>query len=571
MFDVKVSQLYGKKEKNIKDMNIFEKEMYKNQHRTFSGNGSEKLTTTGNPFVDDFASLGRYREPRDIKDVFATMNRLWSIDPIMCLKETVYLRLITRNTKLFTGTKLNVQRGQGLKSEFWNRLMWLAVNHPNTFKKNIDIFICAGSWDDVFELMRIDLSYNHGNGKRALDWRFLIKYICAGLNTEGQSELVKKYLPQIKASKYCTTLRSQQNNYIAKAIANSIFEGTKQEKYTAYRKLKSSGTAHEWQKLLSQGKFNQIDFSKVAGRALSILTNSKFLANHGLENKFHQWVLSQPTTKFTGFVYELFSKPVSKPYQAELINKQFYGLIETAKQDMNRDSNFIVCVDSSGSMTSCAKGTNTTSLTVAKSMALYFSHLLEGKFANTFLEFESSVRMHTWQGKTPYEQFNTRLSGHCGDTNFLGIAKVFCDLLRKGYTESDFPTGVICISDGEFNRSYSYTQSGYVWSSGEATDVLKATAFENFKNILLKGGFSKEFVDNFKLVLWDIPNSYYGRTEPCFESLADHPNFFYLSGFDPAGIAFLTGKKMADKPAPKNAEELFLEAMNQELLGMLRI
>lgn len=567
MFDVKVSQLYGKKEKNIKDMNIFEKEVYKNQHRTFSGNGSEKLTTTGNPFVDDFASLGRYREPRDIKDVFATMNYLWSIDPITTLKETVYLRLITRNTKLFTGTKLNVQRGQGLKSEFWNRLMWLAVNHPNTFKKNIDIFICAGSWDDVFELMRIDLSYNHSNGKRALDWRFLIKYICAGLNTEGQSELVKKYLPQIKAAKYCTTLRSQQNNYIAKAIANTIFEGTKQEKYTAYRKLKSSGTAHEWQKLLSQGKFNQIDFSKVAGRALSILTNSKFLANHGLENKFHQWVLSQPTAKFTGFVYELFSKPVNKAYQIELLNKQFNGLIETAKQDMNRDSNFIVCIDSSGSMESAAKGTNTSSLNVAKSMALYFSHLLEGKFANTFLEFESSVRMHTWQGSTPYQQFNTRLSGHCGDTNFLGVADLFVYLLKKGYKESEFPTGVICISDGEFNHSYSYGSSDW----GNVSTTTKSTSFENFKTILLKGGFSKEFVDNFKLVLWDIPNSYYGRTEPCFESLADHPNFFYLSGFDPAGIAFLTGKKMADKPAPKNAEELFLEAMNQELLGMLRI
>lgn len=570
MFDEKVKSLYVKKEKDVKDMNIFEKELYKNQHRTLSGNGSEKLTTTGNPFVDDFASLGRYREPRPIADIFATMNHLWSIDPITTLKETVYLRLITRNTKLFTGTKLNVQRGQGLKYEFWNRLMWVAVNHPNTFKKNIDIFICAGSWDDVFELMRIDLSYNHGGNKRALDWKFLIKYICSGLQNPEQSELIKKYLPQIKAAKYCTTLRSQQNNYIAKYIANYIFEGDKQDRYAAYRKLKSSGTAHEWQKLLSQKKFAQIDFSKVSGRALALLTSSKFLANHGLEDKFQKWVLSQPTAKFTGFVYELFSKPVHKSYQEELINRQFNGLIETAKQDMNRDSNFLVCIDSSGSMTSQAAGTNVSSLTVAKAMGLYFSHLLEGKFANTFLEFESQVRMHTWSGNTPYQQFQTRLSGHCGDTNFIGIADVFTKLRKSGYAESDFPTGIICISDGEFNRSYSYTcSSGDRWS--EATDAIKASEFEQFKIRLRNGGFSQEFVDNFKMVLWDIPNGYYGRTEPCFETLADAPNFFYLSGFDPAGIAFLTGKQMADKPAPKNAEELFKEAMNQELLGMLRI
>lgn len=568
MFDEKVTTVYKKKEKDIKEMNVFEKQLYKEQHRTYSGNGSNKLTTTGNPFVDDFASLGNYREPRDIRDVFATMNHLWSIDPITTLKETVYLRLITRNTKLFTGTKLNVQRGQGLKSEFWNRLMWLAVNHPNTFKKNIDIFICAGSWDDIFELMRIDLSYNHGGNKRALDWKFLIKYICSGLQNPEQSELIKKYLPQIRAAKYCTTLRSQQNNYIAKFIANYIFEGDKQERYAAYRKLKSSGTAHEWQKLLSQKKFAQIDFSKISGRALALLTSSKFLANHGLEDKFQQWILSQPTAKFTGFVYELFSKSVSKPYQAELINRQFNGLIETAKQDMNRDSNFIVCLDSSGSMTSTAKGTNTSSLSVAKSMALYFSYLLEGIFSNTFLEFESTVKIHNWNGNTPYERFNTRLSGHCGDTNFLGVADVFVRLRQQGTPESEFPTGVICISDGEFNRGYSYGSSN---SWGEATNAMKASTFEQFKFKLRNGGFSQEFVDGFKMVLWDIPNGYYGRTEPCFETLADAPNFFYLSGFDPAGIAFLTGKKVADKPTPKNAEELFEEAMNQELLGMLRI
>ena len=46
-----------------------------------------------------------------------------------------------------------------------------------------------------------------------------------------------------------------------------------------------------------------------------------------------------------------------------------------------------------------------------------------------------------------------------------------------------------------------------------------------------------------------------------------------MSGFDPSGIAFLTGKQLPEKKeeAPKNAEELFQAAMSQELLGMLRI
>ena len=564
MFDQTRNTLFTKKEKDVKDMNIFEKEMFKSSHETLSGNGSLKYSTTGNPFVDDFATLGTYKEPRSVQDVFATMHALWSIDPIKTLRLSVYLRLITRNTKMFDGTKLEVQRGQGLKSEFFHRLLWLAVYQPDTFKKNLDIFVCAGSWDDLFELMRIDLSYIHDGKpyKRALDWDFLLKFICAGLNDPNQANLIKKYLPQIKSASHCTTLRSQQNNYIAKFIAERLFDAdSKQQKYAAYRRLKSSGTAHEWQKLISQQKYQEIDFSKVAGRALSLLTNSKFLANHGLEEKFAKFILSQETAKYTGYVYELFGKPLSKPYQKLLVDKQFMGLIETAKQNMNRDSSFIVCIDTSGSMGSTAKGTNMSSYNVAKAMALYFSHLLTGRFANTFLEFNSEVKMHTWKGNTPTEQFFNFSSTYFGSTNFLGVAKLFAKLKSHGYAESDFPTGVLCISDGEFDSGYSFGSQS------------KQTVFEHFKTVLRSAGFSEEFVNNFKIVLWDIPNHYYGRSKPCFEGLADAPNFFYMSGFDPAGIAFLTGKEVKDKPVvlPKNAEELFEEAMKQELLQMLRI
>ena len=88
---------------------------------------------------------------------------------------------------------------------------------------------------------------------------------------------------------------------------------------------------------------------------------------------------------------------------------------------------------------------------------------------------------------------------------------------------------------------------------------------------MLDGGFSKEFVDNFKIVLWDIRNDYYGgRKSATFEEVADCPNFFYMSGLDPAGIAFLTGTSKMQS-IPKTAEELFEAAMTQELLEQLLV
>ena len=49
--------------------NIFEKEAYKQEHETTSHNGSLKYDTSGNIFIDDFANLSRYLDPRDINDV----------------------------------------------------------------------------------------------------------------------------------------------------------------------------------------------------------------------------------------------------------------------------------------------------------------------------------------------------------------------------------------------------------------------------------------------------------------------------------------------------------------------
>lgn len=549
MFDVKKVKFYGEETPKTSDS----KEVV---YDTISGNGSLKLSSTGNPFVDDFGTIAKYRQPREIQEVFRTMEELWSINPILCLKESVYLRMITRDTKLFDGIKVR-SIGQGLKAEFFGRLMWLAVYQPETFKKNLPLFIAAGSWDDLFELMRLDLSYEHDGNKykRALDWKFIGAFIMEGLKDPEQCELIKKFLPTIKAAKYCTTKRSQCSNYIGKWLAKLLFGSEDKVKANIqYQKLKSSGTAHEWQQLISQKKFDKLDFSKIPGRALNILANSNFLSNHGLEESFAKWVLEQPSAKFTGFVYELF-KPARKEYQKELINRQFMTLVDKAKEQQDR-TRFICCLDTFGSMGSACYGLpSTTSLNVAKSIALYFSYLLDSQFSG-YLEFSGTVELQTWEGDTPYDKFFHRDYGSWGTTNFLGVADWFVKT-KKGLNlpEELFPDGVICISDGEFN-SY----SGQFDSN-----------FKEFKRRLAEA-FSQEFVNNFKLVLWDIPNTFYSnKPESKFESLADESNFFYISGFDPAGITFLTGKTPADKPAPKTAEELFEAAMNQELLNLLRV
>jgi hypothetical protein len=291
------------------------------------------------------------------------------------------------------------------------------------------------------------------------------------------------------------------------------------------------------------------------------------LENHNLEDAYAEWIAKQPVAKYTGYVYELF-KPVCstsgwsnntnknklKKYQQDLLNKQFLGLIDTAKKDMNRDSNFIGVLDISGSMTSEACGTGMSSYQVGLAMCLYFSYLLEGRFKDTFLTFSDKVQIEKFNGNTPLDKFCGYNNSYFGSTNFLGVAEVFAGLKRTGASEDEFPTGILCLSDGEFNR-----------------DSKNVSSFVRFKEILRNAGFSQKFVDNFKIVLWDIRNGYYGgREKATFESLADAPNFFYMSGLDPAGIAFLTGTTRTQS-IPKTAEELFEAAMNQELFDQIQL
>lgn len=551
MFDERLQNLFGSNSP------------VKKVEYTTSGNGALKLTSTGDPFVDQFGLISQYRQLRPYSSISKDMQELWNIDPMYTLKLLFYIRLITRKVKFSNGTETSkVQKGAGLRHEAFMRMLWLAVNHSDVFYKNLPLFITIGSWKDIIQLMSYDLQY-HGWDNKVLDFNKMSDFILAGLENPNTCNLVKKFLPTIKAKSKCKTLESQADTIIGKFLTHKLFDGGEfspklhSKNYHLYRKLKSSGTAHEWQQMISRSQFN-IDFSKVHGRALALLVSGNYLKNHNLEKDYENWIKKQPVAKFTGFVYELFkglnlNSPLYKKYT---IDKQFENLIQTAKEGSSTESSFIVARDTSGSMSSNVKGLNISSNDVAKSIALYFSYLLKGKFANSYIEFDRKTELKYWEGDSPTDKYLRNTSCAYGNTNFLSIATLFIEIYKHTPIEK-FPTGLIAISDGEFD-SY-------------GKDKCKTT-FQLFKDRLLKAGFPKDYVDNFKIVLWDIPNAFYSFDEirPKFESYADTPNFFYMGGFDPAGITFLLGGEV-NKSIPKTPRELFKAAMSQEIMDYIQM
>jgi hypothetical protein len=564
MFTAKKNRLFGTPKAQTsgvatatkkKTTNKFVAAAAQNSARTLSGNGALKYSTTGNPFVDQFGKLGTYKAPRSYADIAKDCEILWAENPLLTVCFLFYVRMITRVVSLFNGlsTKLS-QKGGEMRHEGIMRMIWLSQKAPSTFIKNIGLFISVGSWKDIFTMLQYDLVYNGWEG-RVLDWKALGGLILSGLENDKTSNLVKKYLPQIKANSACKTVEAQADNMIAKWICSLLF-GNKQTaaEYKKYRLMKTSGTAHEWQKLISQHKFDRINFDTIHGRALKLLSRSKFLKNAGLEAKYAKWIGSdEAKVKYTGFVHELFEKlPGSltglPANERDTINKQFDVLVTKAK-DVPSETKFIVVRDTSSSMNAEAQGTKMSSNHIAKALALYFAEFLEGAFKDHFIEFNTDAKMHTWKGKTPLEKWYNDTCGYIGSTNFQSVIDLFIRLKRQGIAESEFPTGILCISDGEFNPA-----------------ALGKTNVDAARAKLEAAGFSKKFCKNFVICLWNIPNRYYsGDQKVKFETYGDVPNVFYLSGYSGSVVSFLlTGKAT-------NADELFQEAMDQEILNMIEL
>lgn len=558
MFNIKKEKLFDNETKYTKNNSVFVEVGMKKSKEIRSGNGAIKFESTNDDFVDQFGKLGTYKKPRSFVDISNDTQLLFSQNKLLTVAFILYIRMITRVTDVFGKKTKESQHGAELKHEGIMRMIWLHITAPKTFWKNITLFVAVGSWKDVFTMLQYDLIYNGWNDRK-LNWDKFGELILSGLNDETQQNLVKKYLPQIKAKSACKTVETQADTIIGKWLCSLLYgtKSTNGSTYKMYRKLKTSGTAHEWQKLISQGKHNLVDFNSIHGRALNKLVRSKYLDNHGLRNKYEEWINNDKNTdvKYTGFVHELFHnlpKQLIKLSIAEkeTINKQFETLVKKGGEIVS-NTKLIVVRDTSRSMSDAATGTTMSCHNIAKALALYFSEFLTGKFSNAFIEFNSIAKMHVWKGNNAIDKWYNDNTIFVGSTNFQSVIDLFIKLKNvDGIVENEFPTGILCISDSEFNPTQ-----------------LSKTNVDTAKEKLKEAGFSQEYINNFVIILWNLQSSYYDRnTGSKFEtSSATVPNVYYYSGYSPATIAILMNGDI------KNAKELFDAAMNQEVLSMIEL
>lgn len=422
-------------------------------------NGALSHSSSGSALVDYFAKCGTYRD-RDENEVFTDIARIWEDSPLIALMIIFYMRTVTRQTKGLFASE-TVQKGMGAKDEFRKAIKWLAVHQPETLYANLWLIPVVGAWGDLW----------HDDLRDVLDQQQVFALIKRGLEDEASRALIAKFLPRIRSIGQTYNERHRARNKWAYALCDELGWQTRD-----YRKFKSAPahTAHQFQRDMSQGRWDQIDFNKLPGRALFKLASKRgredkltILERHKQVERYVAWLEKQPTAKFTGYVYELFIAATSaKVGLAEKMtfDKQFGGLLELAKADRGGiDGNIWCALDTSGSMTMpVVEGISAYDICV--SLGIYFSSLNEGAFKDNVVMFDNTSRTLQLSG-TFTDKVNQikKASVAWGGTNFQSVIDLMVQVRKKNpkIPVEDFPQTLLVVSDMQFNPVDGNTETNY--------------------------------------------------------------------------------------------------------------
>ena len=526
---------------------------------TTTENGAISNSSTGSALLDQFGKVATYAlAKRSQNTIDSEMAAIWDENPELAMKALFYWRMVTRQNKGALKTE-TVQKGQGVRHEVFQRMLWVAKNHPEAFYKNMHLIPEAGSWKDLITLWEMDTQ-----GVISLDSIFELYNEVFLHNSEASAyhiENIKKYLPTARSKKNCTTDHlKKMRSFVHKFL--ETFEMTEKE----YREFKKSGISHKFQRDICGKNFEQLNFSTVGGRFLPRLTRKSkngqtFLQKWGLENRYMEWLMKKPVVNFTGYPYELYQRALKSPNLAEefTLNKQFEGLLQMAKKDGGAIQGNVWCaLDTSGSMQSRLSAT-LPALDVCVSLGIYFSSLNEGAFKDQVIMFDTVSTIKKLSGSFVDKTKQVPMDS-MGSTNFQSVIDEIVRVRKAapGIPISDFPSTLIVVSDMQFNPTGKTFQDSY---RGRDYNGDMQTNYEVAMAKLEAAGLPR-----INIVWWWVTGR--GNDQPV---RMDDKGTILVGGFDGSVISTLLGGETAKTGKMTTPMEAMLLALDQELLQHVKV
>ena len=402
-------------------LNLLKKEA----NTTYTENGAATYRSTLSACLDLFATIGALRNAEE-EDIVSRFIKAYAEDADTAMKTLFFAR--------------DIRGGLGERRVFKTILAYLAVNEPESVRRNMAYIAEYGRFDDLLVLIGTPC----GADMMAYVMEQLDKDVHA-LMAGGNVSLLAKWLPSVNASNADTVKNAKK---IAKAMGMSDAQ---------YRKTLTALRAQI--KIIENNlreKDYSFDYEKQPSKAL-YKYRAAFLKNDADRyNAFLTKAEKDPTVMHTAALtpYDVVASVISKGRSANGITEsERHSMDVTWKslEDYAGAENALAVVDGSGSMYWGFSAYLPAA--VAQSLAIYFAEHNKGAFKGHFITFSSNPQLVEVKGRDIVEKVKYCMSyNECANTD---IAKTFDLILRTAVQnkvkQQDMPEKLYIISDMEFD------------------------------------------------------------------------------------------------------------------------
>ena len=417
-------------------MNKFLNAMTDATNFTYTENGALTHRTTKSDLLNMFA-MGAAMRTRSDEDVILMFRKAFAENPKYALKCLFYIR--------------DVRGGQGERRFFRLCMKDLAKNNVEAARRNLEHIPEFGRWDDLYLFVDTPLE------KEAFD--FIKQQLTLDITCKTPS-LLAKWLKSENTT-------SKNSRKLAGKTRRALGLTRKQ-----YRKVLSvlRERINVLERLMSAGKWDEIEFDKIPSRAGMIYKNA--FARHDVE-RMKKDAAVQSYADFAKDTTKKVNAKALYPYECvaeamKVMRNGWYGYRNSlALDDTNRlmvnkywdnledyfngaSFNGMAVVDTSGSM--CGSNADAP-INVAISLGMYCAMKAKGPFADYFITFSSRPTFVKVEGVDFCDKVTRMASADWGmSTNVEAAFDLMLNTaVKNDLKQEDLPENLIIISDMEFN------------------------------------------------------------------------------------------------------------------------
>ena len=432
---------------------------YTPSNMTRTANGAPALKSTKNPILDFFFMAGSLRN-KEFNEYRAQFDSAFSFDERLTMQLVLWLR--------------DVRGGAGERDTTRKILKHMEEFYKGAALKMIPVLAEFGRWDDLLVFTDKDckeLAYN-----TIADALLAGNALCAKWMPRIYKLKKVQVQKQVKGTGINGTFAKPATKTVNVVDRNSLSNKNRQKNNTIARELMAvmNLTERQYRKMLSsltqvvESKMCDNDWANIDYNHVPSVASARYVKAFKRHDEvgYEQYLsdLTEGKAKVNAsaiFPYDVLKNMVPSRLGKPTAEQVKLGISQwDALPNYLEGAKVLPMVDTSGSMSCSAGGTEMSCMFVAVSLGLYIADKQDGAFKDLWLNFSTQPQLFELKGNSiaqkAYDLY-MNYSGHnywSGTTN-IGRAfdKVLEVAIKSNLAPEDMPEKLLVFSDMEFNDS----------------------------------------------------------------------------------------------------------------------